>query len=129
MLLEDRISLKDFHGHLGPYAVVGYRMGKLALGLLEARGKKLKALVRTGTRPPISCMIDGIQFATPCTLGKGNIEVLDEGRPQAVFSGEKSITITLKDSVKETIDRNMSDGEAMAMRVWDMPDKDLFEVI
>ncbi|HID72821.1 TPA: formylmethanofuran dehydrogenase [Candidatus Micrarchaeota archaeon] len=128
MLLEHRINLKDFHGHLGPYAVVGYKMGQLALELLEARGKKLKALARCGTRPPISCMIDGIQFSTPCTLGKGNIEVLDEGKAQAVFSGERTITITLKDSVKENIDSNMSDGEAMAMRVWGMSKEELFEV-
>ncbi|MFH1394108.1 MAG: formylmethanofuran dehydrogenase subunit E family protein [Candidatus Micrarchaeota archaeon] len=129
MLLEHRINLKDFHGHLGPYAVVGYRMGQIALELLEARGKKLRAIAKCGTAPPISCMLDGIQFSTPCTLGKGNIEVVDGGKAQAVFSGEKTITITLKDSVKETIDRNMSDGEAMAMRVWDMDKEELFEVI
>ena len=129
MLLENKINIKDFHGHLGPYAIVGYKMGLLALELIEARGKKLKAVVKSGTRPPVSCMIDGIQFSTPCTLGKGNIEVLDEGKAEAVFSGEKTITITLKDSVKENIDSNMSDGEAMAMRVWDMSKEDLFEVI
>lgn len=129
MLLEHRINLKDFHGHLGPYAVVGYRMGQLALRLLKVRGKSLHALVRCGGRPPMSCIIDGIQFSASCTLGKGNISVADEGRAEAVFMGERRITITLKGSAKEIIDRGMSDGEATALRVWDMPEEELFEVI
>jgi formylmethanofuran dehydrogenase subunit E len=129
MLLEDKINLKDFHGHLGPYAVVGYRMGKIAMSRLDARGKKLSARVMTGTTPPISCIVDGIQFSTSCTLGKGNIEVIDEKLPKAVFSGERSLTITLKGSANQMIMENMADAENLAMRVFGMSDDELFEVV
>ncbi|MBU2564921.1 MAG: formylmethanofuran dehydrogenase subunit E family protein, partial [Candidatus Thermoplasmatota archaeon] len=78
-------NLKKFHGHLGPYAVIGLRMGKLAVEKMGVRGKKLKCVVRTGIKPPISCIIDGIQFSSSCTLGKGNIKVEDEGVAEAVF--------------------------------------------
>lgn len=128
MLLEHRINLKDFHGHLGPYAVIGYRMGTLALELLKARGKELNVVVKTGMKPPLSCVIDGIQFTTPCTLGKGNISVSDDRVVEVVFTGERVIGIRLKDSVRQMIDQGMSDCEGTAMKVWGMPNDKLFEV-
>jgi len=63
----------EFHGHLGPFLVCGLRMGLLALRELDSWGHfDLQAVVETGTTPPLSCLIDGIQVATGCTLGKGN---------------------------------------------------------
>lgn len=125
---EERITLTDFHGHSGPYSYIGYRMGKLVLTLLEARGKKLNTLVKTGTTPPISCMIDGIQFSTPCTLGKGNISVVDEKQAEAVFEGEKTITIRLKDEVKASVDSQKA-GDQVVEQLTKMTDEQLFEVI
>ncbi len=129
MIFEERINLKDFHGHLGPYAVVGYRMGKLALTYLKARSKNLKAVVKTGIKPPISCIIDGIQFSTPCTLGKGNIRVIDERIPEVLFQGERTLTIRLKDSANQMIMDNMSNAENLAIEVSGMEDDRLFEVV
>lgn len=129
MLLEHRINLKEFHGHLGPYAVIGYKMGMLALELLKARGKDLKAHVKTGSKPPLSCVVDGIQFSTPCTLGKGNISISDDKTVEAVFTGEKQITIRLKDSARQSIDSTISNGEQTAISVWNMESNELFEVL
>jgi len=76
-----------FHGHPGPFLALGIRMGLLALSLLESRGHRgIAAEVETGTKPPISCIVDGIQVSTGCTTGKGNLSVKPLGKPAAVFS-------------------------------------------
>ena len=128
MLPPELERLKSFHGHLGPYAAAGYRMGMLACKLLCARGKKLRAEVKTGISPPISCMIDGIQLSSSCTLGKGNITATDEGIPEAIFKGERELIISLKENAHE-IAKNMQkeDEEAAALKIWEMTDEELFE--
>lgn len=76
-----------FHGHPGPFLALGIRMGLLALSLLGSRGHRgIVAEVETGTKPPISCMVDGVQVSTGCTMGKGNLSVKPLGKAAAVFS-------------------------------------------
>ncbi|MBU4190619.1 MAG: formylmethanofuran dehydrogenase subunit E family protein [Candidatus Thermoplasmatota archaeon] len=124
-------NLKKFHGHLGPYAVIGLRMGKLAVEKMGVRGKKLKCVVRTGIKPPISCIIDGIQFSSSCTLGKGNIKVEDEGVAEAVFfKNNKKIKIRLKDEIKNRVDKEMSkeNEERLSLWIYEMGEEELFDV-
>ncbi len=121
-------ALSHFHGHLGPYVVIGYRMGSLAKAELVG---KTKAVVRSGLRPPLSCLADGVQFSSGCTLGKGNIEVLDEGLAQAKFSaGDRVLLITLKEEVRRDIDANMSkENEVhLAMSIYRAELDSLFEI-
>ncbi len=131
MLPTELENLKKFHGHLGPYVVVGFRMGSLAVEKVEVRGKGLRCIVRTGTKPPISCIIDGIQFSSSCTLGKGNIKVEDEGVAEAVFfKNENTIKIKLKDNIKNAIDREMSkeNEEKLSLWVYGLDEEELFDV-
>ena len=127
MLSEEKISLTEFHGYDGPYSYIGYRMRKAALRLLTARGKKLKAIVKCAKSPPLYCIIDGIQFSTSCTFGKGNITVVDEKQAEALFQGEKDITIRLKDSIKHEIEAQKA-CDSIVTRLRRMDDKELFEV-
>ena len=72
--VDEVAILKAFHGHLGPYVFAGMRMGKYAVSKLEADPHfGIEADVYCPDAPPPSCAIDGIQFATGCTLGKMNI--------------------------------------------------------
>ncbi|MCE5297292.1 MAG: formylmethanofuran dehydrogenase subunit E family protein [Euryarchaeota archaeon] len=99
-------ALSSFHGHLGPYVVVGYRMGQIARSELKG---KIKAIVFTGSKTPLSCVIDGVQFSSGCTMGKGNISVKDDFIAKASFSSvEGSIEIELREDVKHDIDSTMS---------------------
>ncbi|MCX7597337.1 MAG: formylmethanofuran dehydrogenase subunit E family protein [Armatimonadetes bacterium] len=69
-----RELLRTFHGHLGPYVVAGYRMGRAALRMLGANKYfRVQAEVWCPETPPPSCALDGIQLSTGCTLGKQNI--------------------------------------------------------
>ena len=79
--------IADFHGHLGPCVLFGFRAGQLALRELEAKGYfDLEADVFCGTRPPLSCFADGVQLGSGCTAGKGNLRFAtsDSGKLEAV---------------------------------------------
>ncbi|MFA5410637.1 MAG: formylmethanofuran dehydrogenase subunit E family protein [Candidatus Omnitrophota bacterium] len=71
------ISLKEgirFHGHLGPYLVLGIRAGELALKKLNCKKYfGLEVKVWGAGEKPKSCLIDGLQLSTGATYGKGNI--------------------------------------------------------
>lgn len=116
----------EFHGHLGPFLVLGLRMGLLALRELNSEGHfDLRATVETGTTPPISCLIDGIQLATGCTLGKGNITVLHHGRARATFSkDERKLTVELLPQVIDLV--KGGDVETLARRVAELEVEELF---
>ena len=126
--------IKDFHGHLGPYATIGYRMGIAANRELGGNAFKKVAIVFSGTVTPLSCMIDGIQLSSGCTLGKGNITVEDLQEPRAIFSdkeGTKSIEISLRDEVQQMLKEKMTSwesGEELAAQVYAMSDEDLFTI-
>lgn len=117
----------EFHGHLGPFLIAGIRMGLLALRELESEGyRDLTAKVGTGNKPPLSCLADGIQISTGCTLGKGNIEIRENGYPKAEFSGnEKQLIIELRPEIFEKI----SDGptQARAQEIMNLPESELFQ--
>jgi formylmethanofuran dehydrogenase subunit E len=112
--LNEKIKgLVEFHGHLGPYLIIGFKMGELSNELLgketgAGTGHLLKkVIVKTGTKPPMSCIIDGIQYISGCTLGKGNIEIIDSQKPEATFiMNDKTLTISLKLQI-ETKNRDL----------------------
>lgn len=127
-------KIKDFHGHLGPYAVIGYRMGLAANREFGDGAFKKTARVFSGTITPMSCMIDGIQLSSGCTLGKGNIIVEEVGEPRAIFSdkeGSRSVEICLKDEVYQMIKEKMiswESGDELAELVYSMSDDELLDI-
>lgn len=90
------------HGHLGPFLITGIRMGLLALELLDSPGYfGITAVSETGSRTPLSCLIDGVQIGSGCTTGKGNLTVIEAGRPRVQFKTEagRRVTIELRPQV------------------------------
>jgi len=123
--LED---LKRFHGHLGPYVVVGYKMGLIGR---EVFPDKISAVIYTGTKRPLSCIIDGVQFSSCCTLGKGNVAVREDGVAKTEFYDEnKLLEITLFENVRSRIDATVtSDNEEMiAFDLFTADPSDLFRI-
>ncbi len=81
-----------FHGHTGPFLVLGLKAGELSNRMLGRDPFKTSVDVYSSPKPPQSCMIDGIQFSTGCTMGKGNISITPvEGAIRAVFSHPKGV--------------------------------------
>ena len=66
-------ELAKFHGHLGPYIVLGYRMGRYALKYFGDNPFEIFATIWCSGKTPQSCIMDGIQLGSGCTFGKRNI--------------------------------------------------------
>lgn len=66
----------QFHGHLGPWAALGLRMGIAGREAVEAEGYFDLEVLALGPFevPPKSCLLDGLQVATGATWGKRNID-------------------------------------------------------
>ncbi len=96
--VDDMTILKAFHGHLGPYVVAGMRLGRYALHRLHADPHfGLEVDVHCPDAPPPSCAMDGIQFASGCTLGKRNIRHhVAEGVTAAFRKRATGETVTLR---------------------------------
>src|SRR4030067_453513 len=93
----------EFHGHICPGLVLGYRVSMLALKELGERAidEELVAIVENN-----SCAVDAVQVMTGCTFGKGNLIFKDYGKQVYTFikrpSGE-GLRISIKwESPKET---------------------------
>jgi formylmethanofuran dehydrogenase subunit E len=130
----------EFHGHGGPFMIIGLRMGILALERLDSRGWfDISCRAMLHWRPPDSCIIDGIQSSTGCTTGKHNL-VVEEGEDVAAEfrGGEKTVLVKPREPVLSTIRKALSEDhpgeahgdEAEGLMRWlrDVPVAQLFEV-
>lgn len=73
----------EFHGHRCWASVAGVRVGLLALeklGVKRSGGTQLYGIVEIGEEHGGMCFGDGVQYATGCTFGKGNIRKLGYGK-------------------------------------------------
>jgi len=115
------------HGHRGPFLACGIRMGLLALRLLGSSGYSgIEAVAETGSTPPVSCLVDGLQIGCGCTTGKGNLKVVEGGRPAATFSAEgRKIRIALREEVARRI-LDGGAGEDLVDWVFSLPEEELF---
>jgi len=70
---------EEFHGHLGPFVVIGIRAGVIGLRELSVRKGDRDLLVRIMLENvvPISCTIDGLQVTTSCTMGNQRLSIED----------------------------------------------------
>jgi len=93
----------EFHGHICPGLVLGYRVSIVALKKFgdRAEDEEIVAIVENN-----SCAVDAVQVVTGCTFGKGNLIFKDYGKQVYTFikrpSGE-SLRISVKwESPQET---------------------------
>jgi formylmethanofuran dehydrogenase subunit E len=81
------------HGHKCPAMPMGLRAGLAALealGVERAKDGQLVALVEIDVDHCATCYADGIQMATGCTFGKGNIQKLGYGKFALTLIDRKS---------------------------------------
>lgn len=72
-----------FHGHKCPAMPMGLRAGLVAmrkLGVGRAPDGQLHAILELDEEHCATCFADGVQVATGCTYGKGNITRLGYGK-------------------------------------------------
>ncbi len=118
-----------FHGHLGPFLILGLRAGLLGVDYLGKNHFELRARVKTDLHPPRSCFIDGVQFASGCTAGKGNIEThVSNGVSVEFVRGEHKISLVVRDDVLKTLDQITSErqSETICIEILHRTDEELF---
>ncbi|MEM1583045.1 MAG: formylmethanofuran dehydrogenase subunit E family protein [Candidatus Bathyarchaeia archaeon] len=109
-LLNDAVK---FHGHLGPFLVLGLKAGLFANKVLGKDYFRMRAIVETKPNPPYSCFMDGIQVATGCTMGKGNIIAKNGESISVTFIKDgKILKMRLKESILEDFKAMSSEGDS-----------------
>ncbi|MEM2336941.1 MAG: formylmethanofuran dehydrogenase subunit E family protein [Candidatus Bathyarchaeia archaeon] len=76
-------NAENLHGHLGPFLVIGVKMARLAKKTLNVDRDKLwdmQVVARLPLITPFSCILDGIQTATQCTVGNRKLEARNSDR-------------------------------------------------
>lgn len=90
------------HNHICPAMPLGLRTGLLALKILQvdrSKNKELRLEVENGPSHAALCFSDGLQVATGCTFGKGNIIRTNEGKNAFTLidtRNNKAVRISIK---------------------------------
>lgn len=132
LLIENAAKL---HGHLGPFLVIGVRMGDLAKRCLEVDDKsscRLEVRIQTPLSTPFSCVIDGIQASTSCTVGNRKLKIKNSTKEIIArfrLQNTKKIIISVNPRIAETLISEMSKGanaEQLAAKIAHMQEEQLF---
>ena len=128
---------EEFHGHLGPFLVLGVRMGLIGVRELGAKGndEKLRVTAVLKYSVPFSCIIDGIQVATKCTIGNKKLRLRNSSGIAAKFEfpSREQVTVAVDPTAfdrlrNELLAENVPPEEhrKLAQLVASMPEEELF---
>ncbi len=120
-------KIKTFHGHIGGYVVLGYKAG--LAGVERLSEGNLHCIAYTGKNPPYSCMLDGIQIASKCTIGNNNLEVMELTKPiRIIFTAKNEYAqIQIKQKLQKKLEK-LFHSEKFAKKLFDSRVEDLFEI-
>jgi len=127
----------EFHGHLGPFLVIGVRMGLIGVRELKAKenDNKLRVTAMLKHSVPFSCIIDGIQVATKCTIGNQKLKLIDSLGITVEFELQQreKVTVTVNPTAfnrlkGRLLSENVSQEETqkLASVIASMPEEELF---
>jgi formylmethanofuran dehydrogenase subunit E len=128
---------RKLHGHVGPFLVIGLKMGataKKALSISDTECTHLTAEVSVPLHPPFSCLLDGIQVSTTCTIGNQRLKIKNSKTIQATFRSEKdakAVKITLAQHLSEQLEQKQKQDkldEAFAWELAELPENQLFNI-
>ena len=129
------IAAGRFHGHIGPFLALGLRIGLIANEMLGRAPMDVRAVVRVEPRPPRSCVVDGIQYSTGCTMGKRNIGIEPESVEVSVrfTKGAADLTIGIRQAYLDRMERELDGAPEKAVidysfEIMDTPSEEMFEV-
>ncbi len=127
----------DLHGHLGPFLVIGVRLGLIGIRKLglEKNDEKLHVTAMLKNAVPFSCVLDGIQVTTKCTIGNKRIRLKNSPGIAAKFEHSKGrqVTVEVKPTAFERLKNELlresissEKVQKLAQAVASMPEKELF---
>jgi len=101
------VLTNEVHQHVGIYTILGAKMGVRAREILETPTRAVNVIAETGSRPPTSCVLDGLQVALGSTLAQDLIHAPSVARPQvaAVFEYKgRKVRLSLKQEFQKQVD-------------------------
>jgi formylmethanofuran dehydrogenase subunit E len=131
-------NAEKLHGHLGPFLVIGVRMGILAERILNANAwesDRWRVTARLPLLTPFSCIIDGIQATTQCTVGNQKLKIENTRAQIMVYFEQQNSGIILNihvnpqiiDKLKNRYSKGTS-KEELAREIASMQENQLFIV-
>jgi formylmethanofuran dehydrogenase subunit E len=87
---DDLKKCVEFHGHLCPGLVYGYRVAEAAMNLLELKRSRDEEVVAVSEND--SCAVDALQVLLGTSIGKGNLILKDYGKNAYTVLNRKSKT-------------------------------------
>ena len=131
----------SFHGHFGPFLTLGVRMG--LVGLRELRAKEGDAQLRVTAMLeyslPFSCMLDGIQTATKCTVGNKRLLWKESKELGAIFlldNTGRQVEVKVNQAMVRELSRRLDQKKPLSEAVRQLasdvasrPEEELFSVI
>jgi formylmethanofuran dehydrogenase subunit E len=126
----------EFHGHLGPFLVIGVRIGKTVKQILNNEEySKLQATVKIPLLTPFSCVIDGIQAITHCTVGNQKLRIENSQKEITVYfklqNSDRTLNVSVNQKTIEDLMNKISEGapnEELAWKIANMPENQLFTI-
>jgi len=114
-----KIAIKDaekLHGHLGPFLVIGVRMGKIAERILNTNigENKLQVTAKIPLLTPLSCILDGIQATTKCTIGNQKLRMENSQKEITVRfelqNSDKTTKVSVNPKIVEELMNKIAEG-------------------
>jgi formylmethanofuran dehydrogenase subunit E len=130
-------NAQKLHGHLGPFLVIGVRMGMIAKKILSVSDDQhgfLKANVKVPLFPPFSCLLDGIQASTSCTVGNQRLTIENSEEICVSFARQNAgriVKITLNPKIAEELKKKLSEDaltEEFALEIARLPESQVFNI-
>jgi formylmethanofuran dehydrogenase subunit E len=129
----------EFHGHLGPFLVLGLRIGLAGLRELKVRRgeRKLQVTAKLIYSIPFSCAVDGLQISTKCTMGNKRLQVMDYSGIEAKFELKKGeeVTVAVNSAFLDTLKRGLPSESVPSEEIRELgrlvayaPEEELFTV-
>ncbi len=130
---------EEFHGHLGPFLTIGVKMGLIGLDSIKpVKDHRLTIAATLPLRVPFSCIIDGLQITTKCTIGNQKLSLnegqvvrvefrnMNDGKKAAVSLNQR----TFRKLESQILDKSLADEQIrrLAWQVATIPDEELFIV-
>jgi len=99
---------EGFHGHLGPFLVIGVRAGLVGLMKLgiEKGDQQMSATAMLKNSIPFSCILDGVQISTGCTVGNKRLKLQDSSSVAIRFENKNGKQVEIEVN-STTLDRLM----------------------
>lgn len=105
------VLTNEVHQHVGIYTILGAKMGVRAREILEAPTRAVNVIVETGSLPPMSCAVDGLQVSLGSTLAQDLIHVRSVAHPQVAgvfeYKGHR-VRLSLKPEFQKHVDDTIS---------------------